>query len=282
MPRSPHLYWHCSCSHRGLALLPPPPPSGWERRCVFETISYQDHSQIDYAAFIRFHQFLRQSFPRVFSELQVETVNDYSLLLRWPGSTPPAAPVLFTAHMDVVPVGRYRTGLAAPGLQRVVADGRIYGRGTLDDKIGLMGLLEAVERLLAQGFCRQRAWCSPSATMRDQRPRRRRGAGRRMRELGLHFAWMVDEGGMLVSDNPLLAGVTLAMVNIAEKGYLTLTLQATGRAGILPIRLRSTIGRLANALPVSRPSLPAAVDAAGGRDVRGTGTADGAAPAHGV
>ena len=70
----------------------------------FETISYQDHSQIDYAEFIRFHQFLRQSFPRVFSELQVETVNDYSLLLRWPGSDAALPPVLFTAHMDVVPV----------------------------------------------------------------------------------------------------------------------------------------------------------------------------------
>ncbi len=70
-----------------------------------------------------------------------------------------------------------------------------------------------------------------------------------MRELGLHFAWMVDEGGMLVSDNPLLAGKTMAMVNIAEKGYLTLILQTTGEGGHSsnpPVV--STIGRLANAV----------------------------------
>jgi carboxypeptidase PM20D1 len=71
----------------------------------------------------------------------------------------------------------------------------------------------------------------------------------RMRELGLHFSWMVDEGGMLVSDNPLLAGKTMAMVNIAEKGYLTLTLRTTGEGGHSsnPPAV-SSIGRLANAL----------------------------------
>lgn len=217
----------------------------------FETISYQDHSQIDYAEFIRFHQFLRQSFPRVFSELQVETVNDYSLLLRWPGSDAALPPVLFTAHMDVVPVEPgTEQDWQHPAFSGVVADGRIYGRGTLDDKIGLMGLLEAVERLLAQGFAPQRSVVF--AFGHDEEISGPGGAAAlaaRMRELGLHFAWMVDEGGMLVSDNPLLAGVTLAMVNIAEKGYLTLTLQATGEGGHSsnPPAV-STIGRLANAL----------------------------------
>ncbi len=51
----------------------------------------------------------------------------------------------------------------------------------------------------------------------------------RMRELGWHFEWMVDEGGMIVSDNPMLPGKSVAMINVAEKGYLTLPLTATGR-----------------------------------------------------
>ncbi len=45
---------------------------------------------------------------------------------------------------------------------------------------------------------------------------------RRMREKGLHFAWMVDEGGTLVSDNPMIPDQQLAIINVAEKGYLTL------------------------------------------------------------
>jgi acetylornithine deacetylase/succinyl-diaminopimelate desuccinylase-like protein len=33
-----------------------------------------------------------------------------------------------------------------------VADGKTYGRGTLDDKQGVIGLLEAAEQLLAENF----------------------------------------------------------------------------------------------------------------------------------
>jgi carboxypeptidase PM20D1 len=60
---------------------------------------------------------------------------------------------------------------------------------------------------------------------------------------------MVDEGGMLVADHPLLPERPVALVNIAEKGYLTLTLVATGAGGHSsnPPKV-STIGRLSTAL----------------------------------
>ncbi len=217
----------------------------------FKTVSYQDYSQIDYAEFEAFQQFLRETFPRVFSRLEVETVNEYSLLLHWRGGKSSLAPILFTAHMDVVPVEPgTEQDWQHPAFEGVVAQGRIYGRGTLDDKVGLMGLLEATEQLLAEGFAPDRDIYF--AFGHDEEISGRKGAtaiAARMRELGLHFAWMVDEGGMLVSDNPLLSGQTLAMVNIAEKGYLTLTLEATGEGGHSsnPPAV-STIGRLSNAL----------------------------------
>ena len=217
----------------------------------FKTISYQDHDQIDYGEFTAFQQFLRDSFPRVFASLEVETINDYSLLLRWPGSDAALPPVLFTAHMDVVPVEPgTEQDWQHPAFDGVVADGRIYGRGTLDDKVGVMGLLEAVEELLKDGFAPSRSVYF--AFGHDEEISGRNGAAAiaaRMRELGLHFAWMVDEGGMLVSDNPLLSGKTMAMVNIAEKGYLTLVLRTSGEGGHSsnPPAV-SSIGRLANAL----------------------------------
>jgi carboxypeptidase PM20D1 len=221
------------------------------RAVQFQTISYQDRDQIDYAQFDRFHRFLRSSYPRVFSELQVETVNQYSLLLRWPGRDAALAPVLFTAHMDVVPVEPgTEQDWQHPAFAGVVADGRIYGRGTLDDKGGLLGLLEAAEQLLQQGFVPDREIVL--AFGHDEEIGGREGAAAlaaRMRELGLHFSWMVDEGGMLVSDNPLLPDRTMALVNIAEKGYLTLTLTAMGEGGHSsnPPAI-STIGRLSGAL----------------------------------
>ena len=215
------------------------------------TISYQDRELIDYSQFAHFNQFLRDNYPLVFDALEVETVNGFSLLLRWPGSDPALAPVLFTAHTDVVPVEPGTEGdWQHPPFAGVVADGRIYGRGTLDDKVGVLGLLEAAQQLLAEGFEPRRGIVF--AFGHDEEISGHDGASAlaaRMRELGLHFAWMVDEGGMLVSDNPLLTGQTMAMINIAEKGYLTLILTATGEGGHSsnPPQV-STIGRLSNAL----------------------------------
>lgn len=217
----------------------------------FETVSYEDRSLIDYGQFYNLLEYLQQSYPRVFTELQVERVNGYSLLLQWPGSDPAARPVLFTGHLDVVPVEPgTESDWQHPAFDGVIADGRIYGRGTLDDKLGVIGLLEATEGLLAQGFAPRRTLVF--AFGHDEEIGGRDGAGRlaaRMRELGLSFSWMVDEGGMLVSDYPLLPDRPVALINIAEKGYLTLTLAATGSGGHSsnPPRV-STIGRLAGAL----------------------------------
>ena len=217
----------------------------------FKTISYQDRSRTDFSQFDGLLAFLRETYPRVFSELVVEVVNRYSLLIRWPGDDPALKPVLFTAHMDVVPVEPgTEEDWTHPAFAGVIADGRIYGRGTLDDKLGVIGLLEAVESLLAEGF-------QPSRTLvfafgHDEEISGLDGAGRlaaRMRELGLHFAWMVDEGGLILEDYPLLEGRPVAMINIAEKGYLTLTLAATGEGGHSSSPpATSTIGRLSAAL----------------------------------
>ena len=215
------------------------------------TVSYQDKGQINYAEFERFHEFLRGTYPRVFGELDVEVVNDYSLLIRWPGSDTALQPILFTAHMDVVPIEPgTEQDWQHPPFAGVVAEGRIYGRGTLDDKLGLLGILEAAEALLAEGFAPRRDMVF--AFGHDEEIGGREGAARlaqRMRELDLHFEWMVDEGGMLVADNPMLPGKSMAMINIAEKGYLTLTLVATGDGGHSsnPPKI-STIGRLSTAL----------------------------------
>lgn len=217
----------------------------------FRTISEQDTAAIDYSQFQQLHEFLRSTYPRVFAELQVEQINQHSLLLRWAGSGSQDLPILFTAHMDVVPI---EPGTDAdwsyPPFDGVVADGKIFGRGALDDKVGLIGLLEAVEQLLAEGFTPRRTVVF--AFGHDEEIGGRAGAmaiAQRLRELDMHFEWMVDEGGLLLSDHPLVKDKPVAMVNVAEKGYLTLTLVATGEGGhsSTPPQV-STIGRLSAAL----------------------------------
>ena len=66
----------------------------------FQTVSYQDRSAIDYVEFERLQQYLRSTFVRVFSQLEVETVNDHSLILTCQGrepALPPVAPAVTNA-----------------------------------------------------------------------------------------------------------------------------------------------------------------------------------------
>jgi carboxypeptidase PM20D1 len=217
----------------------------------FETVSKQDHSKIDYSQFDQFHHFLRETYPLVFSQLSVERINGYSLLIQWPGSNPDKQAILFASHMDVVPVEPgTETDWEYPAFDGVVADGKIYGRGTLDNKQGVIGWLEAAEQLLAQGFQPQRNIVF--AFGHDEEITGHKGAAfiaKRMQELGLHFEWMVDEGGLIVSDYPMVKDRPVAIINVGEKRSFTITLIATGEGGhsSSPPKV-STIGRLSEAL----------------------------------
>jgi len=199
----------------------------------FATISHQDPSMLDAEAFLGLHDYLRSSYPRVFSELQVEVINDYSLLLVWPGTDTSRPPVLFTAHMDVVPVEPgTESGWAHPAFAGVIDDGMIYGRGSLDDKVGVISWLEAAERLLSEGFIPQRTLVFGFG--HDEEIGGNAGAAMiaaRLRELGMHFEWMVDEGSIILENNPMVAGRPTVLIGVAEKAYLTLSITATGEGG---------------------------------------------------
>ena len=119
----------------------------------FRTVTTDDEAISAPEAFTAFHAFLERSFPLVAKNLPREVVGNYSLLYTWTGAHPDRAPVILLAHQDVVPADP--ASLQAwrhPPFDGVIADGAIWGRGTLDDKSGVMGTLEAVEELLARGF----------------------------------------------------------------------------------------------------------------------------------
>ncbi len=117
------------------------------------TISRGTPPHVDTSTFAAMHAYLEESFPVTHARLHRETVNTHTLLYRWDGSDPSLAPVLLMAHLDVVPVSPgTEADWTHPPFGGVVADGYIWGRGALDVKSGVLGLLEAVERALAAGF----------------------------------------------------------------------------------------------------------------------------------
>ena len=217
----------------------------------FETVSFQNVEKINYRAFTDFLVFIEQTYPRVFTSLSVERFSEYSLLLTWRGSQPELAPVLLDAHYDVVPIeqGTLRDWLHPP-FAGVVADGYLWGRGALDDKMAVITSLEAIERLLTAGYTPARSLYF--TIVHDEEIGGHQGAAvvaSALHERGVKFAYMVGEGGIVLPDNPMLAGKSMALVGLAEKTYITLHLTAMGDGGHSSIPPRNNAAvRLARAV----------------------------------
>jgi carboxypeptidase PM20D1 len=155
-------------------------------------------------------------------------------------------------HLDVVPV---IPGTDAqwthPAFDGVIANGFIWGRGTLDDKATVTGVLEAVEHLLASGFVPARTVLL--AFGHDEEGGGNNGAPAlvaRVKALGYATpALVLDEGGAVMEGRfPGVRG-PVALVGVAEKGYVTLELTARGQGGHSSTPPQATqIGRLARAI----------------------------------
>lgn len=122
---------------------------------TFPTISNQDRDDFDAKAFTDYHKFLEQSYPLVHKTLKKEVLGDprpYSLLYTWEGKDPSLEPALFYAHQDVVPVpADSRDQWEVDPFAGTVQDGYIWGRGVLDDKNQIHGILEAAEMRIKEG-----------------------------------------------------------------------------------------------------------------------------------
>ncbi|MEQ2205643.1 hypothetical protein XENOCAPTIV_006996, partial [Xenoophorus captivus] len=84
-------------------------------------------------------------------------VANYSHLFRVQGSQPKLVPYLLLAHIDVVPA-KESDGWEAPPFAAKEIDDFIYGRGTIDDKCSVMGILQALEYLLIRGYAPRRGF----------------------------------------------------------------------------------------------------------------------------
>ena len=201
------------------------------RAIQFSTISY--NHKIDTTAFVYLDSFLQRSFPLVDSLLERETVNKYSFIYKWQGRNSKLDPILLMAHMDVVPVEESRLGdWEAPPFSGKIRDGKVWGRGTLDDKMSVMGILEAVELLLSTDY-------SPNRTVylafgHDEEVTGQKGAkaiADKFKQQKIEFEYVLDEGGLILNKAMPGLDVPLAMIGIAEKGYTTLTLTAQLKNG---------------------------------------------------
>ena len=197
------------------------------------TISEENESDIEYENFLRLHQYINEQFPLVTDSLVRETVNTYSLLYQWQGSNPAMQPILLLSHMDVVPVVAGTEELWEHGpFSGDIADGYIWGRGTIDDKQGVLGILEAVEQLLSEGYQPKRSIYL--AFGHDEERSGAQGAkliAEKLKSRGVRTLFTMDEGGGIMEGSTFGVDKKIAMVMTSEKGYVSLRLTASGQGG---------------------------------------------------
>jgi carboxypeptidase PM20D1 len=196
-------------------------------------------------------QRLETLFPLVHATLERIILSEYALVYVWNRSTvdlTTGEPVLVMAHYDVVDADP--AGWTVDPWAGTVRDGAIWGRGTIDDKLSHIGVLQAVEELLHRGYAPERPIVL--AFGGDEEVGGRRGAGTiaaYFRERGVRFATVLDEGA-IVADG-MFPGVDdpIGLIGCAEKGHVNVYLSAvtTGGHAAHPPR-RDASQRLARAI----------------------------------
>ncbi|MCH5334122.1 MAG: M20/M25/M40 family metallo-hydrolase [Agathobacter sp.] len=217
----------------------------------FETTGYVDTARIRYQEFAALHDFLQKSFPLVFRNGILEKIG-YSLLITLPGSDKSLKPALFMAHQDVVPViaGTEKDWLHPP-FSGDVADGFIWGRGAMDIKEMLIGILEAAEYHLCSGNRFRRTVYLAFGEDEETRSTGAIGISKLLKSRGEELEYVLDEGAGDVT--PAMdygaPGILVCPIGIYEKGYADLKLSAKSRGGHSSNPFRGTsLGVLSKAI----------------------------------
>lgn len=234
----------------------------------FQTISWEGGSTEEQRksseeAFVGFHAYLEKTFPQVYAKLEHQTVGANNLLFTWKGRDALLKPILLMGHQDVVPIEQgTEDKWTYPPFSGEIVDGFIWGRGTLDDKMTIVGLLEAVDTLLSKGF-------QPKRTIylafgQDEEIGGLEGAQKIAQLLkwrGVQLEFVTDEGGFISTGMVPGVKVPVAMIGTSEKGYLSLELsvETEGRHSSVPPK-ESSIGILSKAIyRIEKHPMPAHV-----------------------
>ncbi len=225
----------------------------------FETVSYENSSQFDSIPFLKFCDFLIQTYPQINATLERRVINSYSLLYKWNGKNPDKKPIILTAHYDVAPVEKSTLNqwIEKP-FEGKIDDSFIWGRGTMDDKLSVIGIMETIEMLLKEGFIPERTIYV--AFGHDEEIGGLNGAKKivdQLKQNNVRAEYVLDEGSAIT--RKMVPGIEkdVALIGLSEKGYLTikLSLEYDGGHASMPQK-ETTIDILARAIVKLRENQP--------------------------
>jgi carboxypeptidase PM20D1 len=182
------------------------------------------------ALLLRFQDFLAEIFPAFHKAAERWILNPYSVVYHLPCGSGDTGAVLFTSHYDVVPAETEKWSVDPFGAQ--IKDGYIYGRGSLDIKCLLIGMMEAVETLCAEGWKPKRdIWFAFGGDEERDGIQGAMEIVKWFQQRGQRFDWMLDEGTPIAVNQIKGVDFPIALLSIEEKGFLSLSLTARQRPG---------------------------------------------------
>ncbi len=209
----------------------------FQQAIAYKTISYGDPALFDSSQFIGFRKFLETTYPNFHSKLTREIVADYSLLYKWEGKNLELKPVILMAHQDVVPIEEATKEMwTVDPFAGEVKEDFIWGRGTTDDKINLISMVESAEKLLVANFQPERTIYFSFGHDEEIGGKGAVAVAALLKSRNIAAEFILDEGGIVTLNK--MPGVTkpLALLGTSEKGYLSveLTVELGGGHSSMP------------------------------------------------
>lgn len=195
-------------------------------RC--KTVSYFDKTLEDDAEFEKLENLLPKLYPNVFKACSFEKLPDRALLFCLKGKND-GDPAVLMAHYDVVPVDE--SGWEKPAFDAEIVDGVMWGRGTLDTKVTMNGILYAAEHLIASGFVPENDIYFAFSGCEEINGQGAVNIVDWFEKKGITPSMVVDEGGAVVEN--VFPGVSApcGLIGIAEKGMLNACYTAKSAGG---------------------------------------------------
>ena len=189
------------------------------RAIQYPTINWADHSRTDFAPFEGLLAHIRASYPTLMERGKLERIG-HGVLITIPGRDPALRPCLYMSHQDVVPVVEGTEGdWSHPPFSGAVADGYIWGRGALDIKKQVFGLLEAAEYLLRRGAAFARTAYLAFGDDEETLNLGARAIARELERRGVTLEFVLDEGSGKVEPGDALGAPGVLISPIGLMGH---------------------------------------------------------------
>jgi carboxypeptidase PM20D1 len=196
------------------------------------TVSIRENLPIDTTVFIAFKNFIDRTYPLLHAHLGKTAINMFNYVYEWKGKNESLQPIVLMGHYDVVPVEAesLKFWTVAP-FSGTITDSCVWGRGSVDDKCGVISILEATEALLKKGFVPERTIYICLGHDEEISGRSAGLVAKYLQQKNVRAEMVLDEGGEVAEEKVKEVGRPVACIGVGEKGYASYELLVEKEGG---------------------------------------------------